>query len=291
MSQGDSWSEVFARIENRPPPKIYGIAFTPRSGSTFLSDLVRQSRALGTPGEYFNINAAFDSISRSAATSMERYFYWLTRVRQTNGVFGFEISWPWLDRLQQEGELQVLDAVDYWFFLRRRDYLLQGISLFMASQSGVFHLRDEAGASEVADSQSLDPPPAKADVEYDADAIAECVLQVVHGEYLLSRHFRECKIEPVPLWYEDMVAMSPQQLLRGLANALEIELTDEHQTLINAIEPELKKSGGAKNEDFAQRFRTERPAFIAHWDEHRGRMGAAAYRAQVQRKQEGDGQD
>ena len=50
---------------------------------------------------------------------------------------------------------------------------------------------------------------------------------------------------------------------------------------IDAIQPSLRKSGGERNAEFAARFRQERPAFVAHWDEYRGRMGAAAYRAML----------
>ena len=183
MSFGATWEEVFARISKRPRPKTYGIAFTPRSGSTWISDVVRQSRALGSPGEYFNINAAFDSISLAACTSLEDYYAWLSRVRQTNGVFGFEISWPWLDLLEKEGKLSLLQGVDYWFLLRRRDFVLQAVSLYLASSSGVFHLRHEG-------EQGAERRVESGDVEYDADAIAESLLQVMHGEFYLNRYFK-----------------------------------------------------------------------------------------------------
>jgi LPS sulfotransferase NodH len=272
VSFGATWEEVFARISKRPPPKTYGIAFTPRSGSTWISDVVRQSRALGSPGEYFNINAAFDSISLAACTSLEDYYAWLSRVRQTNGVFGFEISWPWLDLLGKEGKLQLLQGVDYWFLLRRRDFVLQAVSLYLASTSGVFHLRDEG---EQGARQRVEP----GDVEYDAEDIAESVLQVMHGEFLLARHFRTHDTEPQPLWYEDLIEQGPKDFLYRFAEQISVALSPEDRERIDAIQPSLRKSGGERNAEFAERFRAERPAFVAHWEEYRGRMGAAAYRA------------
>lgn len=274
MSFGATWEEVFARISKRPRPKTYGIAFTPRSGSTWISDVVRQSRALGSPGEYFNINAAFDSISLAACTSLEDYYAWLSRVRQTTGVFGFEISWPWLDLLEKEGKLSLLQGVDYWFLLRRRDFVLQAVSLYLASSSGVFHLRDEGeqGAQQRVES---------ADVEYDADAIAESVLQVMHGEFYLNRYFKALDKEPQPLWYEDLIEQGPQDFLYRFAQQISVALSPGDHERIDAIQPSLRKSGGERNGEFAARFRQERPEFIAHWDEYRGRMGAAAYRAMV----------
>ena len=252
----------------------YGIAFTPRSGSTYLSDLVRQSRALGSPGEYFNINAAFDSISLAACTRFEDYYAWLSRVRQTNSVFGFEISAPWLQRLAQDGHLGVLDSVQQWFFLRRRDYVLQGVSLFLAMQSGVFHQRDD----QAEEGESSGSP------EFDADAITESILQLMNGEVVFNRHFRDRGVTPRELWYEDIVDLPPADFLEDFAQQLGVDLSSEDRARIAGIEPRLQRSGDGRNSAFAQRFREERADFVAHWDEYRGRMGAAAWRATAEGK-------
>jgi LPS sulfotransferase NodH len=195
-------------------------------------------------------------------------------VRQTNGVFGFEISWPWLDLLEKEGKLELLQGVDYWFLLRRRDFVLQAVSLYLASKSGVFHLRDEGqqGAEQRVESD---------DVEYDADAIAESLLQVMHGELYLNRYFKAHDTEPQLLWYEDLIEQGPQGFLYRFAEQMSVALSSEDRERIDAIQPSLRKSGGERNAEFAARFRRERPEFIAHWDEYRGRMGAAAYRAML----------
>jgi LPS sulfotransferase NodH len=281
LSFGANWHEVFARIAERPPPITYGVAFTPRAGSTYLSDIVRQSRALGSPGEYFNINAAFDSISRAACTRFEDYYDWLTRVRQTNGVFGFEISGPWLERLELDGHLAVLDRVDRWFFLRRRDYVLQAVSLYLAASSGVFHQREGEGEPAPEDSATEDFV-AGSDAAYDAEAIAEAILQLMNGEVQFTRYFRAGGIEAAPLWYEDMVDAPPGDFLCSFAGCIGVTLQDDQLEQVAAVEPRLRRGGGERNADYAQRFRKERPEFIAHWDDFRGRMGAAAWRASAE---------
>ena len=274
MSAATTWEAVFARIRDRPPPKTYGIAFTPRSGSTWITDIVGRTKLLGHPGEYFNINAARPSIHHAACTTMEDYFQWLCRARSSNGVFGFEISAPWLELLRQEEKLDVLGDVDLWFFLRRRDFVLQAVSLYLASSSGVFHLRDESGRGPAQSRVS-------GDVSYDAEAIFERALHIMHGEFLLARYFRERSMEPELLWYEDLIAAGPQAFLRALAASLGVELAPRDEQCIDAIAPAMKKSGGERNREYAERFRAEYPAFVAHWVQYRGRMGAAAYRAQL----------
>ena len=278
MSIPDTWEDAFARIARRAPPRSYGIAFTPRSGSTWISDVVRQSRALGSPGEYFNINAAFPSICEAACTNFEDYYQWLRRVRVINGVFGFEISWPWAERLQADGNLELLRDTDCWFLLRRRDYILQAVSLHVAASSGVFHLSTEGSSDVEAEAANRGR---NENVAYNADSIAKGALQLMHGECQLARLFRAWDIEPEPLWYEDLIEQGPQDFLYWFAEQISVALSPEDRERIDAIQPSLRKSGGARNAEFAARFRQERPEFIAHWDEYRGRMGAAAYRAML----------
>ena len=69
-----------------PAPDLrYIVHFTARSGSSWLTDIARQTGALGSPGEFFNPRFV-PGIARSlGAPDMDRYVAALTRRRASGG--------------------------------------------------------------------------------------------------------------------------------------------------------------------------------------------------------------
>ena len=255
MDDSKKWREVLPA--NTPAKRTYCITFTPRSGSTWLGDTLKRSGRFGDPREYFNIEASRFSIRQSNAHNLYAYYNYLKSVRQSDGVFGFEIAYRHLKKLIDEGYADVLDDVEIWFFLRRRDFVAQAVSLFRANKTGVFHSTQKSGR--------LKKTP------YEDRKIVELVLGLMHREYSFFRFFDEYRIEPIPLWYEEVVSLPQDALLCFFADSLGTEPTTEAQSSDAFNQSEFKKIADEHSARLIARFNEEHPALVRYWKEHRGK--------------------
>lgn len=242
----------------------YGIAFSPRSGSTWLTDVIEQSRLLGKPGEYFNTDIAGKMIARSKSSNFEEYLSYLKQDYHSNNVFGFEISWPWMHRIIEDGNHASFESLKQWFFLRRQDFVLQAVSLDKAIASGVFHVRDVQMS--------------RAEYHFDPSSIARQALQVMYNEFFFSRYFRERGIDPRPLWYEEITSEDPAALVKSLALTLNVPISSQQEARLQQIKPALKKMGNQQNLEIAQRFREEHSDFVDFWEKNRGEVPVARFK-------------
>lgn len=247
---------MFSDNYHVPADKVYCITFTPRSGSTWLGDILTRSGLLGDPKEYFNQEAARFAITHSACTNLQGYYNYLKTVHQTKCVFGYEVAFQHIAKLIDEGYGDIFEDVDNWFLLRRRDYVAQAVSLYRASISGVFHSYQRNG------------PVPKA--PYDGDRIARFALGALASEYNLRQFFETRAITPRELWYEELVAQSPGDILRIFTGPLGLgpEGVQEQETV--EIQTSFEKLADDHSESLIQRFKQENPEFISFWDEGRG---------------------
>jgi len=262
----NSWSDIFAALPQGEAAIRYGIAFTPRSGSTWLGDVLSRSGLLGMPREYFNPEAAGPTLTSSACTNFPDYYQYLKIVKQANGVFGFEVNWPRLNSIIGENHWPLFEDINAWFFLRREDFVAQAVSLFKAIQSGVFH--------------SHDGKKARQPVVYDGGKIAEAVFTLMNSEYQLSQHFKEFGITPVELWYEHIVPLAPVDVVKLFAERLQITLGADDVQRLAAMTPKLKKIGDSTNTELADRFRGEHRELVDYWQEARGTETCRSFRSQ-----------
>lgn len=268
-----SWADIFAALPQGEAPVRYGIAFTPRSGSTWLGDVLLQSRLLGAPREYFNPEAAAPTLGQSGCAGFPDYYAYLKRSKQVGGVFGVEVNWPRLNAIIEEGYRPLLDDLQAWFYLRREDFVAQAVSLYKAMQSGVFH--------------SHDGKQARAPVTYDGTRIAEAVFTLMNSEYKLNCHFRESGISPRELWYEHIVTMPPKEVVALFLKPLGIEPAPRDRERLEGLQPQLKKIGDGLNEELAIRFRDEHADLVAYWRENRGQELCRKFRRANPRYQRG----
>ena len=80
------WAELFAGNRERRARLNYGIAFTPRSGSSWLSELLAGSGVLGNPVEWFNPNARGGAAELSDCDNIDDYFGYLPRPRTSSSI-------------------------------------------------------------------------------------------------------------------------------------------------------------------------------------------------------------
>ncbi|MCX7143121.1 MAG: Stf0 family sulfotransferase [Proteobacteria bacterium] len=125
--------------------KPYIICFTPRSGSSYLADLLTSSESLGAPGEYLNADLMDLTLQHMRAAgyagrSLIDYLSWLMQnLSSANGVFGFKVSYFDWQPLIACGLDKVLFGGFKPMFLYRRNILKQAVSLYVATETNLFH--------------------------------------------------------------------------------------------------------------------------------------------------------
>ena len=121
----------------------YAIVTTPRSGSTYLCDLLDSTNIAGHPSEHL----------RLAAQELAKHcnFNYLTLLNNliehrvtNNGVFGTKLISHFLFELQQTKPdfRRIFKSIDKFILLIRKDKLAQAVSLVVAQQTEVWHLHN-----------------------------------------------------------------------------------------------------------------------------------------------------
>jgi LPS sulfotransferase NodH len=256
----NKWPELFATVRQREKRRargerastLYCIAFVARSGSTWLGDVLSRSGLLGLPKEWFNAEAAQKTVRGSGCTNIHQYYDYLKAERTAGGVFGLELTWPQFLILSEEsGERHFLDDIPHWFYLRRRDYVAQAVSLFTAINSGIFH--------------SIHRYKSAAEVVYDGQAIDNLVNRIMRQEFGWNQAFLKSDRSPVPLWYEEIVSMSPVELVLDFVERLGIGISQDQRDALE-ITSAFEKIRRAYSQALCERYREDYAHRIAHWD-------------------------
>ena len=182
------------------PDLSYAILSTPRSGSTYLCDLLDSTNLAGRPREH--LRQAAQDLSLHCDFD---YLRLLNNVMQycttDNGVFGTKIISHFLFEFQQTkfDFKQIFRSIDKFILLIRKDKLAQAVSLELAQRTEIWHLhtnkKDTSYQSKLADieidSVLLD------DVERKYDFIHQ---QEARLKKILANH----QVEPLEIFYEDL---------------------------------------------------------------------------------------
>lgn len=239
---------TYERLLRRPAAeRTYAIHFTPRSGSSWATDVLTSTGALSNPGECFN-PAFVPTIARKYhASTLEQYVAMLRRRRNTGGVYGHEITWEHVKRVFGTAQAYMDHFRDSAFlWLRRRDIVAQAVSLSKKKQTRIGH-----AAHATSDAIAL----AESAFVYDEAEIARFLGHVVEGEVATERMWRDFAIAPVRLYYEDMTAAGAQALVDAVASTIGIDAP----ALPESFSSGHVKLGTGMNDDFADRFRRARP--------------------------------
>ena len=250
----------------RVPAHIrYVVWFTPRSGSSWLTDIARQSGRLSRPAECFNPNFMPTMAHKLHAATMEQYIQMLLLQRNTDGVFGCELTWYHLRRCFDDATdfLRYFDGAPS-VLLIREDIVAQAVSLVKMKQTRISH-------STISDAAAR----AAADVAftYDAEKIAQAVYHLMIAEDGCEDLFRRYGHQPLRLSYEHNMSMGAGPVLNAIAHHIGVRPIDA-----GALESGHQKVGTDLNADFAARFRAERPDLIADLAARRAERLAAVDR-------------
>jgi LPS sulfotransferase NodH len=185
----------------------YIIASVQRSGTHLLCSLLRNTGVAGSPDEHFLSKPGETWEGRWHSPSRMAYVEGVLRQNTSlNGVFGTVVMWSYFERaLQKLQEIpayndlkaaELLAAVLHqprYIWLRRRNRIEQAVSWEIACQTGVW-------ARKPGEKPRLRGVP-----KFDFKVVDEWCKRIAEHEAGWASYFRENQIEPLVLFYEDMV--------------------------------------------------------------------------------------
>jgi len=242
-------------MRKKAAARSYGILFTPRSGSSWLTDVLDSSNMLGRPKEWFNPNFVPDITRALNARSLDDYLAMLRRKQKRGGYFAFEATIFHIRAIfgSERVFLAHFPPADVpFFYLIREDIVAQAVSLAKAVGTGVFHSVQQ-GAEEVERRET--------NFAYDADQIAHWLDHIHRQERECEALFRAEGLAPHRMSYEQIMADGATATARRFLVAL------KRRHRAEALEPLPEsahtKIGTGRNADYAARFRRERAAHVA----------------------------
>ena len=248
----------------------YAIFFTPRSGSSWLTDVLSRSGLLGRPEEWFNPDFVPRVAQNLNAANLPDYVGILRRKVAPGDIFGFETTYYQLMSTfgDEESFLEFFPSGTPAFFLVREDIVSQAVSLAKSVATSVYHSA-EAAAEDISKADSA--------FEYDARTIRRWLEHILDQELRLERFFAIHGIAPVRLSYERLTAA-------GAARALELFATRLGVSAEAAAGAEglHRKIGTDKNRQFAAPFASEHPDFVQVVTEQRATTIGALGRAEAE---------
>lgn len=241
----------------RPPAeKRYCMLFTPRSGSSWVTSIVKQTGRLSEPGEFFNPNFV-PNIARSfGVDNIDDYVEVLSRRKCTNGIFGFQITYFQLRRIfGPERAFLNMFGDSTFFWLIREDIVLQAVSLMKMQQTQIAH-HPQANETARAEAEQL--------FVYDEPGLKHWLDHIREIERRTESMVRRHGLSAHRMSYERNVALAAPGVTREMARVL-------GAGDIQAIEYEdvYQKIATPRNSEFAERFREANRTELARLEDER----------------------
>jgi trehalose 2-sulfotransferase len=219
MNRRRTLSEFQAALFDAGVARTYSIAFSMRSGSTWLCEMLAQL-GLGRPTEYFQYpyekNVHFQAIEE--IDEIGQIVSLLGR-NSVGGIFASKMTHDHRARLEETLRRNIRDYNGIestfpnhkWIYLRRRQLVAQAISLYLAETSGNW------GATGTSTS-----PGGYSEISYDFPAILANVMILAAHHVNWECNFSVRRREILEIYYEDLAA-TPHSVLDTIFNHLHLE--------------------------------------------------------------------
>lgn len=257
-----------ADLAGKPvPPRTFGILFTPRSGSSWLTDVLTRTGLLGKPQEWFNPNFVPGIARALNARDAESYMEMLRRKQKRGGHFSFEITLYQMRRTfgGEAAFMALLPEKTRFFYLARQDMVAQAVSLAKAVKTEVFHAAQSSGEEIAA---------ADAAFAYDARDIRHWLEHIFELEKRTEAFIAGLDRPVERLTYEEITGAGAEATARRFLVSL--RPAKGASVPLPEMRTGHRKIGSGRNEDYAARFRAEHPALIDEIAAFRAGLGAAA---------------
>lgn len=240
----------FERTMARPEPVLdYVIYFTPRSGSSRITDIAKRSGVLSQPGECFHPVNVPIMARKLGAGSLAEYVEVIRRIRNTKGVFGCEVTFGMIERTfgGPEAFLEQFGGSPC-FWLIREDIVAQAVSMMKLKQTKIGHTAHSAPEERRA---------AEDRFTYDGREIRRWIEHAHKLERRTENMFETFNLAPLRISYEMMTALPDAGVANVLAAHLALPLTENTEIASDHV-----KLGTDKNSAFAARFIEENASFF-----------------------------
>ncbi|MFC7705785.1 Stf0 family sulfotransferase [Plastorhodobacter daqingensis] len=230
--------------------RTYVIHFTPRSGSSWLTEVISRTGQLSAANEAFNPNFIPRIAQALGAATMEDYIALLLRRFNTGGIYGVEITAHQMNAVfgSYEGFHRFFpDVTSFW--LTRKDIVAQAVSLAKMVTTSVAH-------TPGLDAQRLQE--AERGFDYDAKLIKQWLLHILVAEEACEDWFEAYDLAPRRLCYEQITTQGPGPTLDEITGHLGLPPLNHPPGALSHA-----KLGTQKNAEFAERFRREHPSFLS----------------------------
>lgn len=232
--------------------RLYAIFLTPRSGSTWLTELAIATGRLGAPQEWFNDGWIYENRTALGCkpprlrNTPNINAYLDAIVDEGNGVAGIELSCFQAAMLAELIEPAFNPAcLTASFYLRRRDICAQAVSLYRGVESQLFH------SYEATPERSA----ALAAIPYNHDRLTGWVEFLLASEARFAFMFEAAGLNPISLYYEDLVA-DPLTILRLISNELAVPPPE-------SLPPStLRRLADHTSKDWTDQLRSRLPAHL-----------------------------
>ena len=223
------------------PRKRYLIAMTPRSGSSHLCDVLKNTKMMGRPGEMLSQLFIPNILKRAPGATPDEYLSQVTRVVRTrNGVSGFKASWFQFNDFRAAMQDESVFRAYRYIHLTRRDLAAQAVSLYCATASNVFHTNVEHTSSEREKLQTL---------QYDFKKIKEWHSHILAQEMGWRQYFAQHDIYPLSINYEE-IEEDVTAVVRRLARFIDMPRAGD----CASSESIFRKIGNRRNIEWAAQF-------------------------------------
>jgi len=177
--------------------KKYIIAFTPRSGSSYLCDVLGRTKTLGRPGEMLSRQFLPNLLKNAPGRNPDEYLENILKVTRSPNVSGIKASWFQFNDFLQVMENQAAFNDFRFIYLTRRELPQQAVSLYRATETDVFHTNIQHDAQKLAKLGRLG---------YDYEKIDYWYKHIAVQEAGWSRYFALNNIYPLCITYEEIDA-------------------------------------------------------------------------------------
>ena len=214
----------------------YMVASTPRSGSSYLCQLLWETGRMGAPLEYFNFQAWMPAMtSRLQVMRLTEYVDRLFQLRVSpNGVFGFKAHTEHMQFLKLANLWPVLKP-DAIVRICRKDKIAQAVSLVIANETGVFSSLDGQQSA----------------CRYDRQKIANMLRYIEHCDAYWDHMLSDTQMPVKIVWYEQLREHG-QEIVSDVTRFLGVENAPSRPVSL----PAFSRQASNINDDWVNRFKS-----------------------------------
>lgn len=230
----------------REPALAYAIITTPRTGSSYLCQLLESTRVAGFPREH--LRHPTETLTRQCGFDHVRLLrHLMARQTTDNGVFGTKLISHFLRDHMVERTLETRRLLSGFRFVRltRRDVAAQAVSIYLAKRTNIWHLHSHAEQEDYSKAIGRASDPSDAD------------LAEIHGYYLtmleqeawIDRLLEELGVSPLVLDYEELVG-APGPSVERILDFLGLAMPQG----VAALHSSMHKLGSNRSDEIRRSF-------------------------------------